>query len=221
MATARELVDCVAETLGFPRGAVVEIDRSLAEGGKRSRGGRGLKGPKVTPRDAANLIIATAASFLTGPKTMHGLDIYKTFAELPMSGERSHGNVGLPKLQSLGSGHVFAEALERLIMDAMSGDLHRALTAHEKNFSPLQRPPVVRITFAAPDPYASIEVRLNKQALRFGYRQQISSSVYTDPHRTRPGDLTQVRQITFQTLLAVGKLLARESVEIEPSVPIP
>ena len=63
MATPGELVDTMAEVLGLPIATVTQYDRQLAENSLRSRGGRS-RGPaqKVTPRDAANLLISIMAS---------------------------------------------------------------------------------------------------------------------------------------------------------------
>src|SRR4051794_4482709 len=64
LGSPRQLVECTAEILGVSEGTVVVHDRNLATSPTplRSVGGRGRAVAKVTAEDAANLLIAVAAS---------------------------------------------------------------------------------------------------------------------------------------------------------------
>jgi len=62
MATPKQLVQKVAELTGVPVNTVVQHDRNLADAGLRTVAGRGRAAARVTSLDAANLLIAVAAS---------------------------------------------------------------------------------------------------------------------------------------------------------------
>lgn len=62
MATPRQLVSKLAELTGVPEGTVILHDRNLMTFGLRSLGVRGRGVSSVTYEDAANLLIAVAAS---------------------------------------------------------------------------------------------------------------------------------------------------------------
>jgi hypothetical protein len=62
MATPKELVLAVAKNTGVPINSVVQHDRNLSLAGLRTVAGRGRAAAKMTYQDAANLIIAVAAS---------------------------------------------------------------------------------------------------------------------------------------------------------------
>ena len=62
MASPKELVQVVARETGVSEATVIVHDRNLALAGLRSVGGRGRAAARMTYRDAANLIIAVAAS---------------------------------------------------------------------------------------------------------------------------------------------------------------
>lgn len=62
MATPKQLVSKIAEVTGIPEGTVILHDRNLMTAGLRSLGVRGRGTSAVTFEDAANLLIAVAAS---------------------------------------------------------------------------------------------------------------------------------------------------------------
>lgn len=62
MATPKQLVSKIAEVTGVPEGTVILHDRNLMVAGLRSLGVRGRGTSAVTFEDAANLLIAVAAS---------------------------------------------------------------------------------------------------------------------------------------------------------------
>jgi hypothetical protein len=61
--TPGQLVSAVAIGLDVPEETVVQHDRNLVVAGLRTKGGRGHSAARVTPLDAARLIIAVIASF--------------------------------------------------------------------------------------------------------------------------------------------------------------
>jgi hypothetical protein len=116
IATPKELVRSVAEVLGTPEPTVVVHDRNLALAGLRTVGGRGLAAARMTGRDAANLIVAVAASnnVKDSAKTVVG------YAAL----ESVHDLRGMPikRYADLRPRHSITDALTALIDAAAHGE---------------------------------------------------------------------------------------------------
>ena len=66
MATPGQLVQVMSDVLGISKATVIPYDRVLSENGLRSKGGRGTSAAQVNSRDAANLLMALAASPIFG-----------------------------------------------------------------------------------------------------------------------------------------------------------
>jgi hypothetical protein len=219
LATPGKLVRLISDVLPYPLGAVTEIDRALvsSELKLRTRGGRGRSAAHVTPRDAANLLIATLASPVSGPKTTRAVDSYMTFAPLPLE-SRSDGDVGLPDLQALG-GHHFVEAIESLIASGVSGQLADVL-ARGTVGSAMPRVPTLHIRIVTPQAYAAIYMKVGSEVLSLLYsRKRVTNAFRDDFWNANPtgyGDLRQVREITHRTLVAIGDLLAGRNVTPVP-----
>ena len=79
MASPKELVAVISETMGLPTETVAVIDRFLAEAGLRTRARRGRGNTPMTYMDAAHLIIASALG--VAPKD--AVSTVRTYAELP------------------------------------------------------------------------------------------------------------------------------------------
>ena len=125
MATPGELVKAVASVLGVPGATVAQYDRHLAEAGMRSKSGRGKSAARVTPRDASNLLIAIAASPVSGPSVKEASNTCKTYASLTFRGEdllQRFSKLGLPALDQLPPTHTLGEAISLLIASAAAGE---------------------------------------------------------------------------------------------------
>lgn len=103
MATPKQLVSKIAEVTGVPEGTVILHDRNLMTAGLRSLGVRGRGTSAVTFEDAANLLIAVAAS-------RNVKDSAKTVLE--------YGNLAASQPLEFGDaerGHTFGDALAALM----------------------------------------------------------------------------------------------------------
>src|SRR5262245_35170311 len=115
MASPGQLIQVTADVLGIPRATVFQYDRVLSEHGFRSKSGRGLSAAKVTPRDAATLLIAIGASTPLGLGAKHAAEAYKKFSTLvslgPAPAKSKAANLGLRRLANLPDQHSFGAAL--------------------------------------------------------------------------------------------------------------
>ena len=114
----RELVRTVADVFRLPEATVALHDRALAEHGYRRSGGRGRSAAKVTPDDAANLIIAIAAAPMSGPAIRNTVETYRQYAGL-RAGYKNFAKQAdwspLLVLRELTIGHSLAAAVSGLI----------------------------------------------------------------------------------------------------------
>jgi len=214
MATPGQLVQSMADTLGLPVATVIQYDRQLAEGGLRSKGGRGTSAAQVTARDAANLLIAIAASPLAGPsikEAVHTCAAYGSLKVLPRaSWSDRFPNLGLPSMAELAEGHSLRDALCVLIDAAGHGE---AISIPGARDMPADF--CLSITFEGPRPWAEIladgsvgKGTPSKMArLVYASRDAGSGSCGRNPRHWR--DLHQSRWISFATIRALGSLIAR------------
>jgi hypothetical protein len=120
MVFPHQLVETVANVLGVPTQTVSQHDRILALKGLRKRGGRGRSSAKVTPVDAANLIIAVVGASISGPVVRDTAINFERYAGLSAKFDSVHNDGGswssdLKVMQGLGAGHSFRDALAALI----------------------------------------------------------------------------------------------------------
>jgi hypothetical protein len=215
MATPGQLVEAMAASLGIPVATVIQYDRQLAESGLRTKGGRGLSAAAVTPRDAANLLIAIAASPLAGPTVKEAVrtcEAYGSLKELErLSLIERFPKFGLPTLASLPAGHSLRAALSVLIDAAGKGETFQIPDRE----GPLTADFCFVVRFEGPQPWAEI---LADGSLGEGKPLQMARLVYTsgrmakDLRKRRPagrGDLHQTRNISFATIRALGSLIGR------------
>ena len=101
MATPGQLVQAMADVLGISRATVTVYDRALAENGLRSKSGRGMSAARVTSLDAANLLIALAASPVFGFSAKDAVWNCQTYASLPLSPFFQDWSRGFAELGSL------------------------------------------------------------------------------------------------------------------------
>jgi hypothetical protein len=227
MATPGQLVKCIADALGIPEPTVVLYDRLLAENGLRSKGGRGTSAAKVTPTDAANLIIAILGSPLSGASIKSAIETCEAYGRLPMrlggapENLRKLAALGFPTLAKLPHSHTLREALSALIEAAVEGEA-LIIPNDEDEDDPLIGPlndPFVAVTLQGPEKWAEIiaDASLGEgnpdETARFVYHRQKKTS----GKRRKPtcrDDMTQTRRISFKTIRRVAELLAKGSVEM-------
>ncbi|WP_128754963.1 hypothetical protein [Methylobacterium sp. GXF4] len=109
------LIESVADALGVDVATVVTHDRNLLIAGLRTRGGRGRAAARMTPNDAANLIIAVAGA----DQVQNSVVAVQNFASLRFDPIRSSSR----EIPGLSAKHTFGEFLAEFIEGFRSGDL--------------------------------------------------------------------------------------------------
>ena len=129
MATPGELIKAVAVATGTPEPTVTTHDRNLVTAGLRTKGGRGTSAAKVTPRDAAHLLVAILGS----ERVQDSVETVRRYSDTLAHSNwmaRTHPNekhmptyehMKLPALDVLVASvdHSFIDLLETLITLAM------------------------------------------------------------------------------------------------------
>lgn len=211
MATPGDLVVTTAAVLGLSAATVAQYDRQLSQTGLRSKSGRGRSAARVTPQDAANLLIAILASPIAGPSIKTAAASCRTYGGLKeqskVSERKSFALIGDQWLRKLQPGHSFAEALAALIDAAGHSELFRARNQEGTD----QTDFVMGIRMDGPAPGAEIlfytslyDLRRSTQSGRLVYTPLGDDGQEEQP----PGDLYQDRRITFRTIRALGELVA-------------
>src|ERR1035437_2127657 len=111
--TPGQLVNAVAIALNVPVETVVQHDRNLVVAGLRTKGGRGHSGAKVTPLEAARLMVAVLGS----ARVLDSVEAVQAYTEAsfhPQAGSSAFD----PAIAGLPPNHNFIEALAALITDA-------------------------------------------------------------------------------------------------------
>lgn len=185
MATPRQLVESVAEILGVSVATVIVHDRNLSSApvALRTVAGRGRAAAKVTATDAANLLIAVAASesVKDSVKSVHAYRDLRGASAIS-SGVRAY--------DQLPANHNFSQALAAFIGAAAA----KEITLSEKF--------ALKFTFYGPRPKVKIE---------WGINDRNSWTLY-DPKSKWParnklvdiGDLERMTTITENTIFRVG-----------------
>ena len=222
MASPGELVWKVSELLGIPEPTIVQHDRNLVVAGLRSKSGRGPSAAKMTPRDAAHLLVAVLGS----DQVKHSVQTVRRYSETRVHKATSEGyqRSAIAALINLPSDHSFVDALEGLIAAAVDGSLQRAMYDDIAEFEgeKIGGPPIIEVTVLTPRLIADLSIRGTEMTghVRYGLPDP------WDQHRTLhppaeeveawrrqanlyhvDTDLTQYRQITDKTILGVGEVL--------------
>jgi len=214
MATPGQLVEAMAVSLGISVATVIQYDRQLAESGLRSKGGRGTSAAAVTAQDAANLLIAIAASPLAGPTVKEAVrtcDAYGSLKVLPRaSWMHRFPKFGLPTLAGLPAGHSLREGLSALIDAVGKGEIFQIPDRE----GPITADFCFGVRFEGPEPWAEIladgSMGEGKPA-RLVYTSARVAKGFRKRRTARGGDLHQSRSISFATIRALGSLIAREA----------
>jgi hypothetical protein len=187
-----------------------KYDRQLAESGLRSKGGRGRSAAAITARDAANLLIAIAASPLVGPTVKEAVRTCEAYGSLKALQRASwidrFPKLGLPTLASLPPSHSLGEALSALIDAVGKGEIFQIPDRE----GPLTADFSFAIRFDGPEPWAEI---FADGSLGEGKASQTARLVYASAalRKKRPKrspDLHQTRSISFATIRALGSLIS-------------
>jgi hypothetical protein len=226
MATPGQLVKCIAEALSIPEPTVVQYDRLLAESGFRSKGGRGTSAAKVTPDDAANLLIAIMGSPVIGASIKPAIEVCRTYGRLPLKVGGTSENLktfralGLITISKLPTSHTLRDGIAALIEAASVGE--SLIIDFEDGEEPVSGPETdlhVGLTLDGPTPWAEIiaDASLGDGTPEGTTRYQAGRFVYHNIRRTAGGvfkrraeDFHQTRRITFKTIRRIGALLAQQ-----------
>ncbi|MFG1202223.1 hypothetical protein V5F29_07485 [Xanthobacter aminoxidans] len=222
MASPGDLVAAVAAVLGYPLVTISTYYRYLREAGLVTKGGRGPSAAQMSPRDAALLLLAVAAS-----------DEAKTAAErtlamglIPLV-DRSRGRGQETSLLSvfddLPPSHTFADALTMLLDCAGQGSLQSAINAALSSTEGRVKVWSIRVTILGPVPQARIDIFAGGRHETLSY-SSIPSELFSefDPdegldalknwsnetEHSYPGDMSFTREFTGRTILRIGALVA-------------
>lgn len=188
MATPKDLIASVAELTGVPIATVIVHDRNLAEAGLRTPALRGRGVSRVTYQDAANLLIAVAAS----RNVKDSVKTVRDYAEL-----------------NADSGMQFGEEVRgRTFGDALAALLEAVPTTPERFSGRDSRSDEIVVSIYGPDLSAQIDVRRHGEPAR---RWQFDTRGWPKSDRPRSGDLTYIAQFTHATLGHVGTLVAGDA----------
>lgn len=189
LATPKELVAVIAAQTGIPEVTVGIHDRNLAEAGLRSPALRGRGISRVTYQDAANLLIAVAAS----RNVKDSVKTVKDYIDLPtheplFSGEEERGR-------------TFGDALAALL---------EAVPAARESFG---GPEGDRVTVSLYGPKARARIEVvrssERQPLQWDYEADGESWPKRPAGKRAPlADLTFISQFTQITIGFVGELVA-------------
>lgn len=190
MPSPGQLVHAMATITNEPEETLVIHDRNLANAGLRTKGGRGWSAAKVTPRDAAHLLIAVMAS----PRVKDSVATVERYAKssprLTDSSPKLFGGLGVSELTDLPADHSFIDALERLIASAATGSLAGAS-------------PSIEVAALMPGTLGDIRIA--------GTGKKVSRQVrYAATPKSATGktlnDLERYSRISDRTILSIAKL---------------
>lgn len=193
VASAKELVRAISRELDIPENTVATHDRQLSVVGLRTVFGRGPYAAKMSPQDAANLLIAAAGS----SSAKDGIVTVNTYGPLRRSNKAAP--LGVAR-------EPFGESLAGLIEKARDGKLE--FRDGDFLLVELYSPwPGARVLWFDAD-------RFGEPPLQATYGASIEWLPNTPPELPpsfAAGDLRQVRAFTHRTIRALGALLREES----------
>lgn len=211
MATLSSLVETIARVEGIDPLQVGWIARQLREADLIRKGGRGRGGARMTPEDAANLVIAVNAA--SSPKeAVAVVGVYRSLTWQPELFGRDQEWEALREdpFKSVFRGWVSAgEAIEKLILMAVPvfkplSELEEALDRESLD---------IEIEFVRPLQSIGIKIHRydppqNEEDSGEYYAAEVGSFVSLDPATAPESDRSDRVRITHKTILEVGKALA-------------
>ena len=191
MTTPRQLVEIMAEILNVSEPTVVVHDRNLAAAQLRSMAGRGRAAAIVTAEDAANLLVAVAASVSVKDSAIavrhygNNLRVVHPF----LSGIRRYDRLPIP--------HSFQHALCTLIEAAALEEID------SERF--------INIAFLGPFPRAEIELKSKDTVTKVSYVTSSRKGGVEQHNRLVTGDLQRMTTVTQNTIFRLGKAIGSVS----------
>jgi hypothetical protein len=226
MASPGELIDAVADMFVLPRNAVAYPYRRLREAGAVSMSGRGRSAAVVTPRDAANLILAIIAELplkerveaweaFSVAQTHIGLSTTGAPAGAAQSGAwRFEGpnvpGLVIPTLTALADDHKLTDALAALIVAGAEGTLATALDAPYASLTVAWESnlPSVRIAFHWSDAEVTGRWEVSRTYTLQAVTDQILSGHQGQLDLGRRSMLTTRKSFDEDVFIELGKLLS-------------
>lgn len=219
-ASPGQLKQAVAELFQLPTKAIDYPWRALREAGLVSKGGRGASAAKVTPRDAAFLLIAVAAQ-LHARDIIHSAILYATL-ELFKSGDDVENQI-LP-LSSFKQNPTFLDCLEFLIRIIADGSLRICDETDpqtlELDTSPGNQFSVGVLIYA---PFANAYINLVQSDSNYDKyffmmpdyidAMERTADIETEPNSSelsKDGDLRVMTMFSTRTLFRLGELIGSE-----------
>jgi hypothetical protein len=219
-----ELVSKVSALLGISEPTIVQHDRNLVVAGLRSKSGRGTSAARMTPRDAAHLLVAVLGSHYVKDSAQTVRSYGETRLHKTMS--EGYGHSSVAALINLPRGHSFVDTLEALIAAAADASLQHAMYADIAEFrgEKIGFPPIIEITVQTPHQIGDLSIRGSEMIGhgRYGLpnpwdQHQTSHPPAEEVEAWRrkteeyhvDTDLTQYRQITAKSIIGIGELLRR------------
>ncbi len=184
MASPKELVAAISRETGVPEGTVTQHDRNLALAELRTVGGRGRAVARVTFEDAANLLIAVAAS----RNVKDSAKTVRDYASLVASAPLVFDDDG----KEVSRGETFGDALAALL---------EAVPADRDSYRDPEHGSV-DVFLYGPNPSARIEWRIGDRFDRIDYSARKSSRTFAD--------LQFISKFTQVTVGFVGELVAAD-----------
>lgn len=217
-------------------------DRMLVTSGHRQITGRG-RSARSSPADAAALILAVAATPLSGPSVKETATYYERYADLVATEESGHpASFEIKPLVHLGAGHTLHDALAAIIA-MLAGGNERA--SHLIEGLPEDEPEdetsiAILVELEMPTPMARIHFQIEQRKFQWVtldgkphqlefLRKAVSQMTYISRPEAlekyletlpklgvglwRPSDLTQTRKFTHETLRPVADLFRFEKMK--------
>lgn len=227
MATPGQITAAIAASFALKQQTVIQIDRVLAAEGLRRTGGRGPSAVHLNAREVANLLTAVAAAPLSGAVVKEAARTCRHYMDLPVHNQNPYawfgGKCPIPQLAALPETHTAGDCLTALIEASVSGDLQAAITQDFGGVFQSIPPRRVAVQFWGPLPQCRIEVGLPRN----NHQQTSERKVYADnspddidaieawsnglgKRYGESGDLTQIREFTVSSIIAIGDLLRDE-----------
>jgi hypothetical protein len=229
VASPGQLVSKVSELLGISEATIVQHDRNLVVAGLRSKSGRGPSAARMTARDAAHLLVAVLGSH----HVKDSVQSVRGYRETRLSKYLSIGyqDSSIAALTSLPPEHSFVDAVEALVAAAADGSLGRAIydAIDEIQGEKIGFPPIIKISVQSPHQVGDISLGGGETGIARPGLSGYGRYALLDPWSKHESleipaeeleawrkkaeeyhiatDLTQVRQISAKTILAVGELL--------------
>jgi hypothetical protein len=204
MATPAQLVETISGTTGVPLATVIDIDRKLTKAGLRTKGGRGFSAARMTPKDAAHLIMAMLAASQSNEAAIAVERYAHTRVDKERSSKGLFGAAALDDLAALSTQHDFITGLSAVIASATDGALFWLKQRGESKCPP-------RIEIFAFTRATLGRIRIaglpNRKAASVEYLPIQGVSIAP---MGSSGDLEQSRRITERTIFAIAELLSLE-----------